>query len=172
MSETTINRSSRVGFFSTAAQADQAVRNLCAVGFTRDQIGVICPQQCAPPFAVGAHRAERPGSHTGEAIVEGSIAGAVVGGIALAATAIATGGVGLLAALPVLVGGGAIAGGYSSLIVSDGYDKGIGEYTEEAVQTGTIVVGVEVDGAQDDPRLTQAERILMQCGGELPTPKG
>jgi hypothetical protein len=159
-----------VGFFSTPAQADQAVRQLLAAGFTKDQLGVICPQNCAAQFAPGIRRAERPGSHAVEAIVEGGAAGAVIGGIALAATVV-TGGIGLLAAIPVLVGGGAIAGSFSGLILSDGYGKGIGEYTEEAIHAGKLVVGVEIDSDEHDPRLAQAERILEQSGAELPTPK-
>jgi hypothetical protein len=163
----------RVGFFDYVAQADQAVRNLLAAGFTKQQLAVICPDKFKSSFAPGVPRAERPASRVPAAIVEGGAVGAALGGVALVATAIATGGVGVLPALPVLVGGGALAGGFSSLITSDGYFHGIGEYFEEAVHYGRIVVGVELRGTEEDlPRLAEAECILTDAGATLPHPEG
>src|SRR5207249_484605 len=119
-------------------------------------------------FAPGVRRAEQPGSHAGREIAEGGAVGAAIGGITLAAAAVATGGVGLLPAIPVLLGGGAIAGGFSSYILSDGYGKGISEYWQEAVHLGKIVVGVELDGDDNDPRLATAESILREAGAITP----
>src|SRR5437762_7105310 len=144
MADTASEKPHRVGFFDSVAQADRAVRNLLAAGFTQDQLAVICPEQCQSQFAPGVRRAEQPGSHAGREIAEGGAVGAAIGGITLAAAAVATGGVGLLPAIPVLLGGGAIAGGFSSYILSDGYGKGISEYWQEAVHLGKIVVGVEL----------------------------
>jgi hypothetical protein len=162
----------RVGFFDNVAQADQAVRNLLAAGFTKDQLAVICPEKCKDSFASGVPRAERPASHTTETIVEGGAVGAVLGGVALAATTIATGGVGALAALPVLVGGGALAGGLSALFAAKGYFQGIGEYYDEAVHYGRIVVGVEISDHPNTTRLMEAERILTEAGAIVPRPEG
>jgi len=149
--ETISERPCRVGFFSSKVQADKAVQDLLAAGFTKEELAEICP---------GA-----------EALAEGSAIGAAIGGIALVATAIATGGAGLLPAVPVLVGGGAIAGGFSNLILSDGYGKGVGEYYVDAIHQGNIVVGVEVEGEDSDARLAQAERILVDDGAVLPPPQ-
>jgi hypothetical protein len=162
----------RVGFFDNPAQAEEAVRRLLAAGFTRDQLGVIVPDKFRSQFTADVRRAERPGGHAAEAIVEGGAVGAALGGVALIATAIATGGVGILPAIPVLVGGGAIAGGFSSLITKDGYWKGVGEYYEEAVHYGRIVVGVEIQTEDNELRLAEAERILKETGAVLPKPEG
>jgi hypothetical protein len=171
MVQNTTNRPVRVGFFTTVEQADRAVRNLLAAGFSKEQIAVICPEKFKGQFHPNVPQATPPGGHAEEAIVGGAAAGAALGGIALVATTIATGGAGLLAAIPVLVGGGAIAGGFSSLIVSDGYGTGVGEYYEDAIHQGKIVVGVEVESADPEPRLDEAERILVEAGAESVAPK-
>ena len=55
-----------------------------------------------------------------------------------------------------------------SLELQIGYGKGIGEYYQEAVHLGKIVVGVELDGDDNDPRLATAERILREAGAITP----
>jgi len=162
MMPTATERPVRVGFFSEVEQADRAVRRLRAAGFTRHELAVICPPPFTDQWAAGVTRAEQPGAHATEAIVEGGAVGAALGGIALVATAIATGGAGLLLAGPVLVGGGALAGAYSNLVLVDGYGNEIGEYYEEAVRLGRIVVGVEIEDADSAARLAEAERILEE----------
>jgi hypothetical protein len=161
-------RPCRVGFFSSKEQAEKAVKDLLEAGFTKEQLAVICPQERKECLAPSVPRAEPPGSHGAEALAEGGAIGAAIGGLALAATAIATGGIGVLPAIPVLVGGGAIAGGFSSLILSDGYGKGVGEYYVDALHQGKFVVGVEVEGEDSDTRLARAERILTDDGATLP----
>jgi hypothetical protein len=170
MPQTIVDKPYRLGFFDSVSEADQAVRRLQAAGFSQKELAVICPKKFHEQFTVNVRRAERPGSHVAEGIAEGGAAGAVLGGIALAATAIATGGVGLLPAIGVLIGGGALAGGFSGLILSDGYGKEVGEYYEEAIRLGKIVVGVHVEGEDRIARLGEAERILTESGGQLVTP--
>ena len=148
-----------VAYFDSVAAADDAVRQLLAAGFSRDQLAIIAPEKFKAHFAAEAPLAERPGAHAGKDIAEGAGLGVVIGGITLAAAAIATGGVGLLPAIPVLIGGGALAGGFSSYILSDGYGKGVGEFYEEAVHLGKIAVGIDLKGASPE-RVAEAERIL------------
>lgn len=161
-----IERPCRVGFFATKAKAEKAVRDLIAAGFTNNELAIICPTEGNHPLAPHVPRAEPPGSHGAEALAEGGAIGAAIGGIALAATAILTGGTGLLAAIPVALGGGAIAGGFSNLIMSDGYGKGVGEFYLDALHQGKIVVGVEVEGEDSSARLAEAERILANAGAD------
>lgn len=161
----------RAGFFATIPLADAAIRNLLAGGFTEDQMAVICPERHRDHFPPGISKAERPGTNAAPAIVGGSLAGATLGGLALAATAIATGGVGLIPAIPVLLGGGAFAGGLSSLFVSDGYGEETREYYQRAVQQGKIVVGVELKGDDNRPKLAQVEAILLKSGADPVLPK-
>src|SRR6266851_2672913 len=161
-----VERPCRVGFFASKAKAERAVRDLTAAGFTKDELAIISPSEQKEKVAPSVPRAELPGSHGAEALAEGSAIGAAIGGIALAATAIVSGGSALLPAIPVLVGGGAIAGGFSNLILSDGYGKGVGEFYLDALHKGKIVVGVEVEGEDSTARLEEAERILANAGAD------
>jgi hypothetical protein len=168
MTTTKTDQAFRVAFFNNVAAADLALRRLLAADFTKAELAVICPKQFEDQFTQDVPKAERPGSHAVQGIVEGGAVGAVLGGLSLAAVAIATGGVGLLPAVGVLVGGGALAGGYSGLIISDGYGKEIGRYYEEAIRLGEIVIGVAIDGEDSDKRLDSAEQIMAESGGKSP----
>ena len=159
----------RAGFFGNVASADAAVRNLLAAGFTKSEIAVICPEQFKDQLPNDIPQATEPGEGTVEGIAAGGALGATIGGLALAAAAVGTGGAALLGAA-VLVGGGALAGSFSGLILADGYGKGVGEYYEQAVKLGKIVVGVEIEGANAPARLPTAARILAEAGAGFLTP--
>src|SRR5262249_47249636 len=141
-------------------------------GFSKDHLAVICPEKFSCEFHPdNVPRAAPPGSKAATAVVEGSAVGATLGGIALIATAIATGGVGVLPAIPVLIGGGAIAGGFSTLISSEGYGEGVGELYEQAIHYGKIVVGVEIEGEDAGTKLSKAGQILLDAGAETLAPQ-
>jgi len=71
----------------------------------------------------------------------------------------------------VLVGGGAIAGGFSNLIIADGYHQGFDEYYAQANETGKILVGVQLQGENIPERLTKAAGILAAAGASTIVPK-
>src|SRR5262249_35704642 len=147
------------------------VRRLLNAGFSKKEIAIVVPEQFRKHFHPPVAIAQRPGAHAAAAIAAGGAVGATLRGLALVRTLLAAGGAGALPAIPSLLGGGAIGGGFSSLIVSDGYGKGVGEYYEQAIEFGRIVVGVEIDGPDDDPRLLQVEHILTEAGADPITPK-
>jgi hypothetical protein len=157
----------RAEVFDTVAKADQAVRGLLAAGFTMDQITVVCPakykDQCL---------CETPDPKTPEGPVEtlakGGAAGAALGGLALA-SAVLTGGLSVPAAA-LLIGGSVLAGGFSNLIVSKGYEVEAHDSIKQAIHDGRIVVGVDVLGDDAADRLAKAQRILDNAGGKQPQP--
>jgi hypothetical protein len=155
----------RVAFFDNVVQADQAVRQLLTVGFSNAELAIICPPQFQDHFATDVPRGEQQGSHAAEAIMEGGAVGAVLGGIALAAAAFTTAGLALIPAAGVLIGGGALAGGFSSLILREGYGEEISQSYEEAIRLGKIVVGVHVEGNDAAARLAKAKLVLEAAGG-------
>jgi hypothetical protein len=165
-----VDRTVRAGFFSSVASADQAVRALLAAGFDKSELAVICPEIYKNGFARDLPHAGGPGISATEGIAAGGLVGATLGGLALAAVAIGTGGAALLPAATVLIGGAALAGGFSGLIVADGYDKGVDEYYEQAVQLGKIVVGVRLEGPGGEERLNEAARILVGAGADFLEP--
>lgn len=164
------HQTGRAGYFSNVASADDAVRRLLRAGFAKDEIAVICPDEFKSEFHPQVGEATPPGTAAMPAIAGGGMVGATLGGLALAATTIATGTAPLLAAASVLVGGGALAGSFGGLIVRDGYSKGVGEHYEQAVQMGKIVVGVELQGEHAAERTDEAARILTESGADFLTP--
>ena len=139
----------RASAFDTVPQADRAIRRLLAAGFSKDQLAVICPDKFREHFLPEAPQTEAPAADAGGAIAMGGAVGATLGGIALVATVIT---------------GGAIAGGFSSLIVSKGYEQEADDSYKQAIERGQIVVGVEVHGEVSDGRLAEAQRILDEAG--------
>src|SRR5262245_40835649 len=156
----------RVGVFSTVRSADAVVHRLLAEGFHKDQISVITSSKHKERQLRDVPPAPAPGEHTAEGIAVGSVVGATLGGLALAATAFVTGGTSLLAAGTILVGGGALAGSFSGAMMTRGFEKEAALYYEQAVQQGKILVAVEVHGDGADEKLAKAERIFAEAGAE------
>src|SRR5262245_11694078 len=144
MATQTVEKPIRVGVYSTVPQADQAVRNLLAAGFRKDELAVICSDEYKEQFFRNVPTPEPSGSHTPEGIVAGGVIGATIGGLLLAASAIVTGGATLLIAGPALIGGGAIAGSFTGAMVARGLEPDVADYYDQAVKLGKILVAVEV----------------------------
>src|SRR5262245_23127194 len=130
---TAVDKPYRVGIFDTVAEADQAVRMLLGAGFHKDQLAVICSDKYKEQYFQDLSTPEPAGAYTPPAIVVGGAVGATIGGLALAAVTVATGGVGLLAAGTVLVGGGAIAGAFTGTMIARGFEKEIQDYYDQAI---------------------------------------
>jgi len=153
------------GTFETIADADRAIQRLRAAGFSEDQLVVVCPEAFRDQLPTAKRMAENPTAEEGNAVLTGGVVGATLGGLALAATAL-TGLVAGPAAL-VLIGGGAIAGGFSSLVVSNGYAGEVDDKFKKAVDQGKIVVGAEVGTVQHPVQSATAERILRESGARF-----
>jgi hypothetical protein len=166
MAQHNVEKPVRVAVFDTVAQADRAVRRLLDAGFKKDELAVVCSDEHKEAFFRDLPTPEPGASYTPEAIGVGSAVGASIGGLALAATAIATGGAGLLAAGTILVGGGALAGAFTGAMATRGFQKEYAEYYEQSVRLGKILVAVEVHGEGSDARLAQAERIFEEARAE------
>jgi hypothetical protein len=162
MTQQEIATQTRAVAFDNVTQADRAIRRLLAVGFSKDQLAVICSAKLKDHFLLEVPQTDTPTSEAGDAIAKGGAVGATLGGLALAATVI-TGGAGMLAA-GLLIGGGAIAGGFSNLIVSKGYEHEVDDRVTEAIERGQIMVGVEVHGEGGASQLAEAQRILDEAG--------
>ena len=122
MTQQLITTQTRAGTFDTVAQADRAIRNLLAAGFSKEQLAVICPAKFKDHFLPDAPQAAAPTADAAGTLAVGGAMGATLGGLALAATVI-TGGVGGAVAAAAYIGGGAFAGAFSNLIVSKGYEQ-------------------------------------------------
>jgi hypothetical protein len=155
----------RAGAFDTVAQADRAIRRLLAAGLSKDQLAVICPAKFKDHFRLEVPQSDAPTAEAGGALAMGGAVGATLGGLALAATVITGGAAGVMGAV-VLIGGGAVAGGFSNLIVSKGYEQEADDHYKQAIEHGQIVVGVEAQGDDGAGQLAEAQRILVAAGAK------
>src|SRR5262245_40098565 len=173
MSTTKAELPVRIGVFKTVEAADRAVRGLLYAGFAKKQLSVICSDEHEERLFRDVPHPPIPGSNTVEGIATGGVIGAAIGGLALAASAIVTGGATLWTAGPMLVAGGAIAGSFTGAMATRGLEKEVANYYDQAVKRGDILVGVEYEGDDAPKRLEEAARVLAEAGAEpVPLPEG
>jgi len=152
------------GLFNLRTQADAALRDLQANGFTEDQLGIIAPD---PEGRGGGESIASDPALKPNTVTEGAVTGGILGG-ALGAFLAATGalvipGIGPFIAggiLVTLIGGGAgwLIGGLSGLGVSEEDAR----YFQEQVESGRSLVTVKTTDRVED-----AVRILLRHGGEV-----
>lgn len=158
----------RVGMFDTIDQADRAIRDLLAAGYSDKELGVLCSEKYKEHFAPQLRHTHLPNEEPQHPIATGGLLGATIGGLAIVATSLLTGGLSLLAG-PVLVGGGAIAGSFAGAM-STVYDNENQNHYDLALQQGKILVVVESHGPDKVARLNEAERILSSQTAEAGLP--
>ena len=156
----------RMAVFDTVPQAERVVRDLLAAGFTHDEVSVLCSDAHKTAHFTNVQTPALAGSHTPTAIVTGTAVGAAIGGVALVASALMTGGASLLIGGGALIAGGALAGSFTGAMASRGFEPETVNYYDQEVQRGKILVAVEVPGDDSAARLAKAERILEGTGAE------
>jgi hypothetical protein len=160
------NKPIRVGIFSTMAQADHAVRDLLAAGFTKDNITVICSDKFTEQHFHQFDHQQPAGSHTASAATAGGAIGALLGGLTAVAGFVATGGVGLLVGGALFAWSGAVAGGLIGAMMTRGVEKELANYYDQEVTRGKILVAAENTAPAGVSMLTKAEEIFARTGAE------
>jgi uncharacterized protein (TIGR02271 family) len=160
------NAETVVGLFRDTAQAEEAIRDLKAAGFSDREIGVIMQDRDEQ-----RRLATDTGTKAGEGAATGAVSGGVLGGI-----------VGLLAGVgalvipgvgPIVAGGalastlagagiGAAAGGLIGALIGMGIPEEDARYYESGLREGGILVTVEA-GAN----VAEARRILLDAGAQF-----
>jgi len=173
MAPHTIDKPVRVSVFDTIAQADHAVRDLRAAGFTHDELSVICTDRHKAALFHDVQTPAPAGTNAPAGILAGSAVGAAIGGLGMAASALVTGGASLLIGGAAMIAGGALVGTFAGAMMTRGLEPEMVNYYDQAVQHGKILVAVEVTGEDSGARLELAERILNQDGpGSVPLDEG
>jgi hypothetical protein len=151
----------RVGIFRTTAEASSAIDALLAAGFKKEELAVVCADQSVEKFRDIPHPSPGP-ARTDDPLKGARAIEGVLGGAALAAAAIASGGFGVPGGEGVIVEGEALVlPGYATEA-----DEPPGPLYAQAVRDGHALVAVEVpeDGAA--ARLALAEQILKAHGSD------
>src|SRR6185436_8812174 len=133
------------GLFRSRADAERAVEDLAAHGWSRDDISLLMSD---------ATRGREFGLAMATKSSEGAAAGGTIGGVigAIAAGLVATGvlavpGLALVAAGPIVatlagLGAGAAAGGLTGALVGMGFPEHEARFFNEHIEQGGILVGV------------------------------
>jgi hypothetical protein len=176
MAQPTIERPLRLGVFGTVAEADRAVDQLLTAGFTKQQISVVCSDKSVERHFKEFHKQDPAGTNTPATAVTGGAIGATLGGLAVVAGGLATGGIGLLATAGIAAWAGGVAGGLVGAMASRGVEKELADYYQQAVIDGDILVAVQIDedsSGTPGRDLAKASQVLAEAGAKpLPLREG
>jgi hypothetical protein len=158
--------------FATVEDARRAVNGLLRAGFANDNITVVCSDETKERYFREFEHQEPAGTYTATATIAGGTIGALLGGVTIVASAVATGSLALWAAGPITAWAGGVAGGLVGAMMTRGVEKELANFYQQAVVDGQILVAAE-DSDSGRPALNEAARILAESGAKpLTLPEG
>jgi hypothetical protein len=167
------NPALEVGVFDSVDEARRAVQGLLTAGFSQDHITVVCSDQTKERYFREFEHQEPAGTFTPGATIAGATIGALLGGLTLVASAVATGGLTLWAAGPITVWFGGVAGGLVGAMMTRGVEKELANFYQQAVELGQILVAAEDHGANSSQMLAKAAKVLADAGAKpMPMQEG
>jgi hypothetical protein len=164
--DTTNARPLEAGVFNTVESARKAVHELREAGFTQEQITVVCSNETKERYFSEFDHQQPAGTHTPTATIAGGTIGAVLGGLTVIASAVATGSLALWAAGPITAWAGGVAGGLVGAMMTRGVEKELANFYQQAVVSGQILVAAEDHGANRQTHLAQAAEIFAAAGAQ------
>lgn len=171
MSTNQIETPVRAGIFETLPEAEAAVHNLKAAGFSASEITVIGAEEHMERHVSPTKESQpEPTAHMEEGVALGSGLGFGLGAIT-AAGIVATGG------LPIIAAGAMIGLGITGTLIgaftSRGVEKEVANFYDQSVRKGHILVSVEVHGDDAPDRLFLAEKVIHDSGARpIQLPEG
>jgi hypothetical protein len=161
------------GVFETVPEADRAVAELAAAGFSNDQITVICSAEAVQRHFKEFEHQEPAGKHAPAAAVTGGAIGATLGGLVAAAGIATVGGAALFVAGGLALWTGGIVGSLVGAMMTRGFEKELANFYDQEVTRGRILVAVEQKDPARQGMLDQAAQIFARHGIDpLPLAEG
>jgi len=162
-----------VGVFNTIDDAKLAIHRLLSSGFSQQQVTVVCSDETKERYFSEFDHQQPAGTHTPTAAIAGGTIGAVLGGLTVVASAVATGSLALWAAGPITAWAGGVAGGLVGAMMTRGVEKELANFYQQAVVDGQILVAAEDHGPNHRRSLARAAEIFADAGAlPLPLPEG
>jgi heat induced stress protein YflT len=167
------NPALEVGVFDAVEDARRAVQRLLDAGFSNEQITVVCSDETKERYFSEFEHQHPAGTYTPTATIAGGTIGALLGGLTIVASAIATGSLALWAAGPITAWAGGVAGGLVGAMMTRGVEKELANFYQQAVVAGQILVAAEDHGPDSTQNLAKAAQILAEAGAKpLLLPEG
>jgi hypothetical protein len=160
------NPALEVGVFDSVEAARRAVQGLLLAGFSKEHITVICSDKTKEQHFREFEHQEPAGTFTPRATIAGATVGALLGGLTVAASAVATGGLTLWVAGPVTMWFSGVAGGLVGAMMTRGVEKELANFYQQAVESGQILVAAEDHGANSTQMLAKAAKVLADSGAQ------
>ena len=171
--DTEAGRPLRAGVFATVAEADRAVDELLAAGFSKDQITVVCSTETVQKHFKTFDHQDPAGQHTPGYAMTGGAIGATLGGLVAVAGAVTVGGAALLVAGGLALWTGGVVGSLVGAMMSRGVEKELANFYDQEVTRGNILVAVEVKDPKQHALLVRADQIFAEHGtNSLPLNEG
>lgn len=157
------------GLFENSNRAADAVGALEAKGITNDRISMMVGDNFDREAFAVSERSKLPEGVAVGATAGGAI-GALLGGLTAAGTVVATGGIGLLVAGPIVaalagLGAGATTGGIVGGLVGAAMPEHEVKYYEDALSKGSVLIGVHLSDDQKD--LQEAAKKTLKGAGAM-----
>ncbi len=157
--------------FDSRPKAEAALTRLETLGYRKEDMTILVAENAwnkSSDIKITENTKGAEGAAIGAGV--GGIIGAVVGGLTAVGTVAATGGVGLLAAGPLvaaLAGAGAAGstGGIVGGLVGLGFPEVEAKYVDEKLGRGSVMIGVETDS----DRASALQDALKQMNPEKVT---
>jgi hypothetical protein len=163
----------RVGLFDSVSQADHAVTELLAAGFSKDQITVVCSEAAIERHFKPYEHQDPAGAHAVVAAFTGGAIGATLGGLAAVTGLVTLAGTALIVAGGLAAWAGGVVGGLVGAMMTRGVERELANYYDQAVTQGRILVAAEQQDPDRGTMLLEAERILALHGANpIPLPEG
>lgn len=156
------------GVFKSSDQAARAIEALLQGGIARDDISIVASEGTkVEAFGIQKHTKAAEAAAIGGGL--GGAVGALIAGFT-AVGALATGGLGLIAAGPIVAalagaGAGAAAGGVLGGLIGLGIPEHEVKFYEDALNKGSVLVGVKTDPG----RRQFIEETFQRFGAEKPS---
>jgi hypothetical protein len=167
------NPALEVGVFDSVEAARRAVLGLLAAGFSKEHITVVCSDETKERHFREFEHQDPAGTFTPGATIAGATIGALLGGLTVAASAIATGGLTLWVAGAMTMWFSGVAGGLVGAMMTRGVEKELANFYQQAVVSGRILVAAEDQSAGGPQMLAKAAKVLTDAGAEpLPMLEG
>jgi len=167
------NPALEVGVFDSVDDARRAVRGLIDAGFSKEQVTVVCSDETKERYFREFEHQDPAGTYTPAAAIAGGTIGALLGGLTVVASAIATGSLALWAAGPITAWAGGVAGGLVGAMMTRGVEKELANFYQQSVIEGQILVAAEDHGPGGAQMLAKAATILAESGAKpLPMQEG
>lgn len=159
--------------FENRSDAVLAMESLEKMGFKQDHLTLLVSENSwnkGEDIKIQQNTKAPEGAAMGAGI--GGIVGALAAGLTTVGTVAATGGVGLLAAGPIVgalagAGAGGLTGGIVGGLIGLGYPEVEAKYVDEAIGKGAVMIGVETNGDRVDMlknklEIAHAKRITIK----------